>query len=154
MGSGSGSRARALLGPASVVAPAGIAARRTPALPRPSNAPCHSPPAQLETGSWASDGLQSALDDYRRACWDAAATVRRQLRELAVELQARWEREGRKECGAAKPQKLQLQIVLPHCLTAIRSPLPLQALQTELVCAATIGVAAAALEAHTREALR
>lgn len=30
----------------------------------------------------------------------------------------------------------------------------LQGVQTELVCAATMGVAAAALDAHTREALR
>lgn len=35
------------------------------------------------------------------------------------------------------------------CLTPL-----LQAVQTELVCAATIGVAGAALEAHTREARR
>ena len=70
---------------------------------------------QPDPTSWASHGLQSALDNYRRACAEAAAAPRGQLRKLARTLQAQ---------------------------------------QPELVCAATVGVVAAALEAHTGEALR
>lgn len=69
----------------------------------------------METSVFASHGLEAALDDYRRACSEAAAAVRARLRELATRLQGR---------------------------------------QTELVCAATMAVAAAALDGHTREALR
>lgn len=45
---------------------------------------------QLESSAYASHGLQSALDDYRRACYDSAAAVRRHLRELASQLQVGW----------------------------------------------------------------
>ncbi|EFN52896.1 hypothetical protein CHLNCDRAFT_138439 [Chlorella variabilis] len=75
----------------------------------------HDRNGRLESSAYASHGLQSALDDYRRACYDSAAAVRRHLRELASQLQA---------------------------------------VNTELVCAATMAVSAAALDAHTREALR
>ncbi|KAL4440153.1 hypothetical protein ABPG75_003154 [Micractinium tetrahymenae] len=75
----------------------------------------HDRNGKLETSVYATHGLQSALDDYRKACWDAGAAVRAQLRALAEQLQR---------------------------------------VQTELVCASTIGVAATALTEHTREALR
>ncbi|KAL4438720.1 hypothetical protein ABPG77_006324 [Micractinium sp. CCAP 211/92] len=75
----------------------------------------HDRNGKLETAVYATHGLQSALDDYRKACWDAGAAVRAQLRALAERLQR---------------------------------------VQTELVCAATIGVAATGLTEHTREALR
>ena len=42
---------------------------------------------QVEASAYASAGLQSALDDYRRACYEAGAEVRKQLRELASRLQ-------------------------------------------------------------------
>ncbi|PRW39283.1 mitochondrial-targeted muts 1 [Chlorella sorokiniana] len=70
---------------------------------------------KVESSCYSSHGLESALDDYRRACDEAGKAVRAQLRKLAGDLQG---------------------------------------VQTELVCAATMGVAAAALDAHTREALR
>lgn len=45
------------------------------------------PHMQVEASAYASAGLQSALDDYRRACYEAGAEVRKQLRELASRLQ-------------------------------------------------------------------
>jgi hypothetical protein len=42
---------------------------------------------QIDSSCYASHGLQSALDDYRRACYEAAAAVRQHLRDLARELQ-------------------------------------------------------------------
>ncbi|KAI3431602.1 hypothetical protein D9Q98_004652 [Chlorella vulgaris] len=75
----------------------------------------HDRNGKIDSSCYASHGLQSALDDYRRACYEAAAAVRQHLRDLARELQA---------------------------------------VQTELVCGATMSVAAAALDAHTREARR
>ncbi|PSC73121.1 DNA mismatch repair mitochondrial isoform X1, partial [Micractinium conductrix] len=75
----------------------------------------HDRNGKLDGSFHATHGLQSALDDYRRACHEAAAAVRHHLRQLARDLQV---------------------------------------LQTQLVCAAGICVAAAALTGHTREALR
>lgn len=62
---------------------------------RPSAAPLHINFPQADTKGWSTDGLQSALDDYRRACHDAERAVREQLRALALRLQARCGRGAR-----------------------------------------------------------
>jgi hypothetical protein len=51
------------------------------------NTPPHPHLVQLESSAYATHGLQAALDDYRRACYDAAAAVRKHLRQLATSLQ-------------------------------------------------------------------
>lgn len=56
--------------------------------------------AQTDSSALSSDGLQSALDDYRRACWEAAAAVRGHLRKLAERLQVRGPLAGQRAEGA------------------------------------------------------
>ena len=55
-------------------------------------------PLQVESSCYSSHGLESALDDYRRACDEAGKAVRAQLRKLAGDLQAsrvgEWELEN------------------------------------------------------------
>lgn len=46
------------------------------------------PSPQVESSCYSSHGLESALDDYRRACDEAGKAVRAQLRKLAGDLQA------------------------------------------------------------------
>ena len=108
---------------------------------------------QLDGSFHATHGLQSALDDYRRACHEAAAAVRHHLRQLARDLQVGgcWPR-----CRAGRAGLLQGCPSEPAHIPEAPARLlpPLQVLQTQLVCAAGICVAAAALTGHTREALR
>lgn len=122
---------------------------------------------------WSTEGLQSALDDYRRSCFEAEAAVRAQLRALAKQLQARahaggWCRAGpRRGQRRGRANRVGMQPVASgvggaagaelagrHTPEPLPGCLSLQGANTELVCAATLGVVATALDAHTREALR